>query len=147
MPGAAPDGPRLLAGAGARAIFRGDDWGNMASFARFLLYILDAIRGVLVAWATPATNEPGLVARLAPAASPEACRDIEANGNDGKPIPYKAVGVHGLMLICQNDSGEVRYIDAGAVSDVPGFYRVWKELGGMGQGLCLPDGSPYDPAE
>ena len=119
----------------------------MARFARFLLYILDALRGYLAAWAEVPTREPGLAERLAPVANPEASRDIIAAGSDGKPVAYKAVRVHGLMLLCRNDSGEVRYIDAGGVSDVPGFYRVWKELGGMGQGLCYPDGSPYDPAE
>lgn len=112
----------------------------------FILWLLDSLRAALGRLAGEPSKTTTLADKVAPAGQPGASRAIEAIGGDGRAVKYQATGVFGLMLVCrQIDSTEVRYIDAGQTSDVPGFYRVWKELGGMGQGLMV-DGEPFDPS-
>lgn len=111
-----------------------------------LLRILDRCRAALERLRGEPAKDASLADRVAPAGKATPERAIFAIGSDGQPKEYRPVGIHGLGLLCRAiDSNEVRFIDAGMSSDIPGFCRVWKELGGMSQGLMYPDGTPYDP--
>lgn len=118
----------------------------MRRLLAFVLWLLDSLRAFLGRLAAVPGGEPSLADRVAPAGSQQASRGITVMGADGQPAEYQATGIHGLMLICRGKaSNEVRYIDAGQTSDMAGFYRVWAELGGMGQGLLDETGQPFDP--
>lgn len=104
-------------------------------FCRWLAGILSRVQFWL---SGPAEDEPLCRELVASDFRPGMARPIETR--------YTATAARGLMLLCSGPAGEMRLLQEGDVADRLHFWRLWKALGGMKQGIREEgDSEPYDP--